>query len=140
VGNNEYEGEMQVHIGPIAGVFSGRLVVSEEVPPESCTLTAEGKGKPGFVNGSGKVRLSEQGQDQTLMTYSGEVQIGGRLAGVGQRMLDRAEHDPGGWMPHAAIKAGRAKPTKAGAYAAAGSVCGCSSQRHGCRILSSPVL
>ena len=38
---------MQVHIGPIAGVFSGRLVVSDEVAPESCTLTVEGKGKPG---------------------------------------------------------------------------------------------
>jgi carbon monoxide dehydrogenase subunit G len=88
VGNNEYEGEMQVHIGPIAGVFSGRLVVSDEVPPESCTLAVEGKGKPGFVNGTGKVRLSEHGDNQTLMTYEGEVQIGGRLAGVGQRMID----------------------------------------------------
>ena len=88
VGNNEYEGEMQVHIGPIAGVFSGRLVVSDEVPPESCTLTAEGKGKPGFVNGSGKVRLSEKGENLTFMTYTGEVQIGGRLAAVGQRMID----------------------------------------------------
>jgi uncharacterized protein len=88
VGENEYEGEMSVHVGPIAGVFSGRLVVSEEVPPESCVLTVEGKGKPGFLNGSGKVQLSEQADHQTLMTYTGEVQIGGRLAGVGQRMID----------------------------------------------------
>ena len=43
VGENEYEGEVNVHIGPIAGVFSGRLLVSNEVPPESCTLTGEGK-------------------------------------------------------------------------------------------------
>jgi hypothetical protein len=88
VGNGEYAGEMQVHIGPIAGVFSGRLIVSDEVPPESCTLTAEGKGKPGFVNGTGKVQLAERADNKTLMTYSGEVQIGGRLAGVGQRMID----------------------------------------------------
>jgi hypothetical protein len=88
VGKNEYEGEMAVRIGPIGGVFSGRLLVSDEVPPESCTLTAEGKGKPGFVNGTGKVQLVQQGENKTLMTYAGEVQIGGRLAGVGQRMID----------------------------------------------------
>ena len=60
----------------------------DEVPPESCTLTAEGKGTPGFVNGTEKVWLFEEGESQTLMTYAGEVQIGGRLAGVGQRMID----------------------------------------------------
>jgi carbon monoxide dehydrogenase subunit G len=88
VGENEYQGEVNVHIGPIAGVFSGRLLISNEVPPESCTLTGEGKGKPGFVNGTGNVQLLAQGDNKTLMTYGGEVQIGGRLAGVGQRMID----------------------------------------------------
>ena len=88
VRENEYEGDVNVHIGPIAGVFSGRLLISNEVPPESCTLTGEGKGKPGFVNGSGNVRLLDQGDNKTLMTYAGEVQIGGRLASVGQRMID----------------------------------------------------
>jgi carbon monoxide dehydrogenase subunit G len=88
VGENEYEGEINIHIGPIAGVFSGRLVISKEVPPESCTLAVEGKGKPGFAKGTGNVQLLDQGENKTLMTYSGEVQIGGRLAGVGQRMID----------------------------------------------------
>jgi carbon monoxide dehydrogenase subunit G len=88
VGENEYEGEINIHIGPIAGVFSGRLLVSNEVPPESCTLAVEGKGKPGFAKGTGNVRLLDQGDHKTLMTYTGEVQIGGRLASVGQRMID----------------------------------------------------
>ncbi|MDI6769608.1 MAG: carbon monoxide dehydrogenase subunit G [Anaerolineales bacterium] len=88
VGENEYEGEINVRIGPIAGVFSGRLIVSDEAPPESCTLTGEGKGKPGFVKGSGNVQLFEQADNKTLMKYDGEVQIGGRLASVGQRMID----------------------------------------------------
>jgi carbon monoxide dehydrogenase subunit G len=88
VGEKEYEGEINVHIGPIAGVFSGRLLVSNEVPPESCTLTGEGKGKPGFVNGTGNVQLLDQGDNKTLMKYAGEVQIGGRVASVGQRMID----------------------------------------------------
>jgi carbon monoxide dehydrogenase subunit G len=88
VGENEYEGEINIHIGPIAGVFSGRLVISNEVAPESCTLAVEGKGKPGFAKGTGNVQLLDQGDNKTLMKYSGDVQIGGRLAGVGQRMID----------------------------------------------------
>lgn len=90
IGENEYEGEMNVRIGPVAGVFSGRLVVSDEVPPESCTLTVEGKGKPGFAKGTGHVQLIDRGDGTTLVRYEGEVQIGGRLAGVGQRLIDTA--------------------------------------------------
>jgi len=88
VGENEYEGVMNVRIGPVAGVFSGRIVVSDEVPPETCTLTVEGKGKPGFINGTGYVNLIDQGDSTTLMKYDGEMQVGGRLASVGQRLLD----------------------------------------------------
>lgn len=88
VGENEYEGVMDVRIGPIAGVFSGRIVVSDEVPPETCTLTVDGKGKPGFINGTGYINLIDQGDGTTLMKYDGEIRIGGRLASVGQRLLD----------------------------------------------------
>ena len=88
VGENEYQGEMQVRIGPVAGTFGGKLTVSNEVAPESLTLTVEGKGKIGFLKGLGDVVLSSQGEDSTLMKYSGEVQIGGRVASVGQRLFD----------------------------------------------------
>jgi carbon monoxide dehydrogenase subunit G len=90
VGENEYKGEMNVRIGPVSGLFSGRLVVSNEVPPESCTLTVEGKGSPGFANGTGNVILSDLGDGTTLMKYVGEMQIGGKLASVGQRLFDTA--------------------------------------------------
>ena len=88
VGENEYEGEIKVRIGPIAGTFSGRLLVAKEVPPVSCTLTVEGTGKVGFLKGRGDVVLSEQGARQTLMKYTGEAQIGGKVASVGQRLFD----------------------------------------------------
>jgi carbon monoxide dehydrogenase subunit G len=88
VSDNEYEGEMNVRIGPVSGVFSGRIVVSDEVPPESYTLTVDGKGAPGFARGTGHVQLIDQGDGTTLMRYEGDVQIGGKLASVGQRMLD----------------------------------------------------
>lgn len=88
VGENEYEGELQVHIGPIVGSFGGKLTVSNEVPPASVTLTVEGNGKIGFVKGSGDVILIGQGDAKTLVQYSGEIQIGGRVASVGQRLFD----------------------------------------------------
>jgi carbon monoxide dehydrogenase subunit G len=87
VSENEYEGEMHVRVGPVAGVFSGRVIVSDEVCPESYTLTVEGKGAPGFAKGTGHVHLIAQGST-TLMKYEGEVQIGGKIASVGQRLLD----------------------------------------------------
>ena len=88
VSENEYQGEMHVRIGPVAGLFSGLLVISDEVPPESLTMTVEGKGKPGFVKGTGSVQLISQEANKTLMQYQGDMQIGGRLASVGQRMMD----------------------------------------------------
>lgn len=90
VSENEYQGEMQVRIGPVAGLFSGRVVISDEAPPESLTMMVEGKGKPGFVKGSGSVQLSAQHEGQTLMQYTGDLEMGGRLASVGQRLMDSA--------------------------------------------------
>lgn len=88
ISNQEYRGDIFVRVGPVSGAFSGRLVISDEVPPESCTLTVDGKGGPGFVKGVGHVKFSEQGDDTTLMNFDGGIQIGGTIAGVGQRMLD----------------------------------------------------
>jgi carbon monoxide dehydrogenase subunit G len=88
ISENEYQGEMQVRIGPVAGLFSGNVAISDEVPPESLTMTVEGRGKPGFVKGTGAVQLIAQEADKTLMQYQGDMQVGGRLASVGQRMMD----------------------------------------------------
>ena len=90
ISENEYAGQMHIRIGPVAGVFSGKIVVSDEVPPESYTLAVEGRGAPGFGKGTGNVTLIEQEGDKTLMQYEGEMQVGGRLANVGQRLIDTA--------------------------------------------------
>jgi hypothetical protein len=87
---NEYTGQMNIRVGPVAGEFSGKILVSNEIPPEHCTLTVDGKGKPGFVNGSGDIQLTALDNGKTLMKYAGDMQIGGKLASVGQRLLDSA--------------------------------------------------
>ena len=88
VSESEYQGQMSVRIGPVSGVFSGKVVVSDEVPPESYTLAVEGRGAPGFAKGTGHVQLIDLDDGTTLMKYEGDVQIGGKLASVGQRMLE----------------------------------------------------
>jgi len=88
VDENEYAGKMHVRVGPVAGVFSGRVLISDEVPPESYILSVEGRGGPGFGKGSGRVQLIDRGDGKTLMKYEGELQIGGKLASVGQRLIE----------------------------------------------------
>jgi carbon monoxide dehydrogenase subunit G len=88
ISDTEFEGVMHLKIGPMAGDFTGKLLVSDEVPPESCTLTVDGKGAAGFAKGTGHVQLADQGDGKTLMKYTGDFQVGGKLAGTGQRMID----------------------------------------------------
>jgi len=88
VSDEEYAGEINVRIGPISGAFAGKIFVTNEVPPVSCTLTVEGVGKIGFLKGTGNIDMANQGEGKTLMKYTGEVQIGGKVASVGQRLFD----------------------------------------------------
>jgi carbon monoxide dehydrogenase subunit G len=88
ISDAEFQGVMHLKIGPMAGNFSGKLMVSDEIPPESCTLTVEGKGAPGSVKGTGHVQLIEQADGRTLMKYTGDLQVSGTLASTGQRMIE----------------------------------------------------
>ncbi len=88
VDDTHYEGKIQLRIGPISAAFAGVLSVTDENPPESCTLNVEGKGAAGFAKGIGKVHFTDLGDNTTLLKYSGDVNIGGTLASVGQRMID----------------------------------------------------
>ncbi len=87
VGDNEYRATMKIRIGPVQGVFSGSVQLSQLQAPEGCHIHLDGKGAPGFVKGEGDFRLEEEG-DTTLLTYSGDAQVGGRLASVGQRLME----------------------------------------------------
>ena len=55
-------------------------------PPLNYTLQVEGSGGPGFVKGTAKITLEPSG-DSTSVKVDGDGQVGGMLAGVGQRML-----------------------------------------------------
>ena len=88
VNEDEFKFDMNVRVGPVSGAFSGELQLDNVVKPDSLTLKGGGKGAPGFVNGVGNIKFKEQEDGTTLMEYEGEVNIGGALASVGQRMID----------------------------------------------------
>lgn len=87
IGENEYKGALKIRVGPVQGQFEGIVNLSDIQAPVSYRMQVDGKGAPGFMKGVGEVRLEDQGES-TLMHYTGEAQVGGRIASVGQRLLD----------------------------------------------------
>lgn len=87
VGENQFAGTLVVKVGPVQGSFQGKIQLSDVKPPESYQIEVDGKGAPGFVKANGSLKLEALGS-QTHMDYSGQAQVGGRIASVGQRLLD----------------------------------------------------
>ncbi len=81
---------MTLKIGPVAAKFNGKIVLSELDPPNSYTLSFEGQGGPaGFGKGHAKVRLSRN-DDGCELAYTVHAQVGGKVAQLGQRLIDDA--------------------------------------------------
>ena len=87
LGDGVFAGTLNTQIGPVRGQFEGTVELGELAPPESFHLQLAGEGPSGFLRGAGTVRLDEEG-DATVVRYELEAQVGGRIAGVGQRLLD----------------------------------------------------
>jgi carbon monoxide dehydrogenase subunit G len=86
VGPYEYEVTMKVGIAAVSGTYSGKMVALDLQEPRAFKLAMEGGGPLGFVKGEGNADLAEE-SGKTVMSYAGEVEVGGTLAAVGQRML-----------------------------------------------------
>jgi carbon monoxide dehydrogenase subunit G len=85
-GEDRYNAKLTAGVGPVKGVFTATVSLSELVPPEHYKLAVEGRGQPGFVNGTGDLNLKDAG-GTTEIEYTGEVNVGGLIASVGQRMI-----------------------------------------------------
>ena len=88
-GEDHYEGVMKVSVGPMtAAEFSVKVELKDKVAPEKFAMHIDGKGGVGFTTGIATIELQELPGPVTVMNYSSDVQIGGRIAGVGQRLLE----------------------------------------------------
>jgi carbon monoxide dehydrogenase subunit G len=90
IGENQYNGVLEVKVGPVQGTFQGKITLTDVKPPESYSMEVDGTGAPGFVKANGGMRLEARGSQTTYMEYKGQAQVGGRIASVGQRLMDSA--------------------------------------------------
>jgi carbon monoxide dehydrogenase subunit G len=87
IGEDEYRMKMKMAMASVSGAFDGKVRIRDQSPPDSFRLEVEGTGKIGFVKGSGLLKLAAQDAG-TEVTYDGDVQVGGTIAAIGQRLID----------------------------------------------------
>ncbi len=84
----EMTAKARVKIGPMSAKFSGKVLLSDLDPPKGYRISGEGQGgAAGFAKGGANVDLEESGEG-TLLRYSVNAQIGGKMAQIGARLID----------------------------------------------------
>ena len=87
-GENQYAIGVALKIGPVSAKFAGKIVLSEIVPPTSYTINFEGQGgAAGFGKGNSAVLLKPNDAGCEL-TYTVHASVGGKIAQLGQRLID----------------------------------------------------
>jgi uncharacterized protein len=95
-GENQYAVAMALKIGPVSAKFAGKITLSEIVPPESYTIAFDGSGGvAGFGKGNAQVKLvplpaDATGQESCELHYTVHATVGGKIAQLGQRLIDGA--------------------------------------------------
>lgn len=95
-GENQYAVAMALKIGPVSANFAGKITLSEIVPPESYTIAFDGSGGvAGFGKGNAQVKLvplpaDAAGQESCELHYTVHATVGGKIAQLGQRLIDGA--------------------------------------------------
>ncbi|NYT67009.1 CoxG family protein [Pusillimonas noertemannii] len=88
---NRYELQILAAIGPVKARFKGKLQLSDLQPPKSYTIQFEGQGgAAGHGKGAATVLLKPQDPDTTILHYTATATVGGKIAQIGQRLVDMA--------------------------------------------------
>ena len=76
-------------VGPVKATFGGKVTLSDLDPPNSYRISGEGSGGvAGFAKGGAAVRLESESPEVTILHYDVDAQIGGKLAQLGQRLIE----------------------------------------------------
>lgn len=86
---NEFKATVRAKVGPVSARFSGKVTLSDFDPPKSYRIAGEGQGgAAGFAKGGAMVNLEEDGAEATVLRYTADAQVGGKLAQIGSRLID----------------------------------------------------
>jgi carbon monoxide dehydrogenase subunit G len=86
-GEDRYRVCLNLKVASVGGTFEGDISLSEKIAPRQCRITVAGLGTLGHGRGHATFTLSPGANRDTMMRYAGEGEIGGLVAGVGQRIL-----------------------------------------------------
>ncbi|MCA0239662.1 MAG: carbon monoxide dehydrogenase subunit G [Proteobacteria bacterium] len=90
-GENQYEALVTAAVGPVKAKFKGKLRLEDIQPPQSYKLVFEGQGgAAGHGKGSADIRLEAAGPRETVLHYTANASVGGKLAQIGSRLVDMA--------------------------------------------------
>lgn len=84
-----YRATLKIGVAAVKGTYSGSVQLLDKTPPTSYRMLIEGSGTPGFVKGEASVVLTAE-DNQTVLAYDADTQVGGLIANVGQRMIGGA--------------------------------------------------
>jgi hypothetical protein len=85
-----YRATVKAKIGPVSARFRGRVALSDLDPPKSYRISGEGEGGvAGFAKGGAFVSLTPN-ENGTLLSYEVEAHVGGKIAQLGQRLINGA--------------------------------------------------
>ncbi|MEL0231912.1 MAG: carbon monoxide dehydrogenase subunit G [Hyphomicrobiales bacterium] len=88
---DEFEATVEIKIGPVKAKFKGKINLSDIDPPNGYKITGQGSGgTAGFAKGSAVVNLTDSDANTTKLVYDVDAQVGGKLAQVGQRLIQSA--------------------------------------------------
>ncbi len=87
VAPDKYEGTMTMGVAMIKGKYDGTITILEKRAPEYVKFHGEGKGGGDWTSGDMALTLTEQ-SEKTLLAYEGSGNVSGKLASVGQRLID----------------------------------------------------
>ena len=88
--DTEFQAISVMKVGPVKARWKGKVTLSDLDPPNGYKISGEGEGGvAGFAKGGATVKLSEK-DGGTQLAYDVEAQIGGKLAQLGQRLINGA--------------------------------------------------
>jgi hypothetical protein len=86
-GEDRFRALLSLRVAAVGGEFEGTLVLSDKIVPTQCRISVTGSGTLGQGEGAATFSLAPGADHATIMRYAGEGEIGGLVAGVGQRIL-----------------------------------------------------
>ncbi|MBI3505469.1 MAG: carbon monoxide dehydrogenase subunit G [Proteobacteria bacterium] len=85
----EFTAKVGLKIGPMTAKFTGKVTLSDLDPPNGYKIAGEGQGGvAGFGKGSAVVTLEDDGAGGTILRYTADSQVGGKMAQLGSRLID----------------------------------------------------